>query len=452
MQVGGMKMDAEVAGLQDAAARALELARSGGAEGARVEAAHSESRMATVRNRLPTEQSFRLASEISITVFRGGRRASTKSSDLSPDGLENAVRAALDITNVTEIDEAAGLADAGQLAASFVDLDLYHPYEMTLRDMALVAARVEDAAFARDPSICVSNGASLHSLTGVSLLATSAGFCGQAPWSVHSISCAPIAVGKSGRQLGFWSHSTRAFADLQGPENIGTIAAQRAINLLNGRPIPTQQCAVLFEATAALGLLLELVNAASGDALYRGGSFLRDRLGTEVFPGHIQVCEDPFVRRAMASRCFDSDGIPGAKRAVVKDGCLEGYFLSLYAARRLGLQPTGNGYGPHNLRILSTQTEKDHDFSQMLKKLDRGLVVAEMAGGGVNRLTGDFSRAVKGFWVENGEIQFPVTGVTLASNLSDMFGEVQAIGSDVISQGGSSTGSWLIGGMKVGGS
>ncbi|WP_245965097.1 TldD/PmbA family protein [Trinickia dinghuensis] len=446
-----MQLRTVVSELGDTAALALELARAAGAEGARVEVAHSESRTAMVRNRVPSERSFRLASEISITVYRDGKRASTSSSDLSREGLENAVRAALDITNVTAADSAAGLADPLQLANVFPDLDLYHPFEATLDDMMSYAQRTEAAAFEHDSSIRTSNGASVQTVSGVSLLATSVGFSASAPWSVHSLSCAPVAAGANEKQIGFWSHSARAFDDLAKAEEVGGVAAKRAMDALDARQIPTQQCAVLFEPTAALGLLGELVSAASGDALYRTGSFLKDRLGASLFPEHIHVSEDPFLKRGMGSRCFDSDGIPGSRRMLVQDGRLQGYFLGLYAARRLGLQPTGNGYGPHNLEVRSTRTSDEDDFGRMLGKLNRGLVVTEMVGGGVNRLTGDFSRAAKGFWVENGAIQFPVTGVTLASNLMEMFGGLQAIGSDAITRGASTSGSWLIEAMKVGG-
>lgn len=446
-----MQLREVVAHLEDTAARALEFARRAGADGARVEVVHVESRAAVVRNRVPVEKSFRLSSDISLTVYRDGRRAASSSSDVSPEGLAKTVQAAMDIAAVTAADPAAGLAQKAQLTKNRSDLDLYHPFESTLDGMLRHANRAEEAAFARSPAIVTSNGASLHMASGVSLLATSGGFCQNAPWSSHSISCAPVAAGASDKQMGFWSHSARAYDDLESPEQVGAAAARRALGLLDGRQIPTQSCSILFEPLAAMALLAELVAAASGDALYRTGSYLTDRLGTRLFADHIQICEDPFLKRGMASSSFDADGIGGSRRFVVEDGVLTGYFLGLYAARRLGMEPTGNGSGPHNLEVLSTRTDAADDPGGMLRRLNRGLLVTDMAGGGVNRLTGDFSRAVKGFWVESGAIQFPVTGVTVASNLNAMFNGLQAVGNDAITRGGSRTGSWLIEEMKIGG-
>lgn len=440
-----------VKSLEDTAARALDIARRAGAQATRIEVDQVESRTAVVRNRAPAERNFHLASEISIAVYWNGRRASTSSSDLSDEGLRKAVRAALDITQVSASDPAAGLAEPAQLASGFSDLDLYHPLAWTLEEMMACAQQAEGAAFAQSPSISASNGASLHTTSGVSLLATSNGFCGYAPWSQHAIACAPVASSIDEKQMGYWGDSARRFAELAKPEDLGALAAKRALDALGAKRIPTQQCAVLLEPMAAIGLIAELVTAVSGDALYRTGSFLKDRLGTALFPPHVQIDEDPFLKRAMASRCFDSDGIAGARRMVVQDGCLQGFFLALYSARRLGLAPTGHGYGPHNLRIRSRLTARDDDFNTMLKKLNRGLVVRETVGVGVNRLTGDFSCAAQGFWVENAEVQFPVTGITLASNLNDMFGGLQAIGADTITRGAATSGSWLIEVMKVGG-
>ena len=452
MQANGLCVNAVVSGLQDAAATTLAIARDAGADDARVELSQSETRTATVRNQLPTEKSFRLASAISITVFRAGRRAATSSSDLTRGGLERAVLAALDIAAVTAPDPAAGVADADQLAQRIVNLDLHHQLDASFDELVSYAQRAEAAAFAFDRSIRGSHGAGISTASGVSLVATSRGFSGSMPWSVHSISCAPVASSDSEMQAGFWGDSARAFDDLPAPEHVGAVAARLAVGAMAAKQIPTQQCAVLFEPTAALDLLDEFVAAASGDALWRSGSFLADRLGERLFPEHVEIREDPYLKRAMASRCFDFDGIAGLQRDVIGGGCLQGYFLDLYAARRLGMQSTGNGYGAHNLEIRSARTEESDDFDAMLKKLNRGLLVTEMIGGGVNRLTGGFSRAAKGFWVEDGAIRFPVSGVTLASNLNDMFHGLQAIGSDALTRGSARSGTWLIEAMKVGGS
>lgn len=451
MEPGMTQWQSVAAELERSAGRAMEFAQRSGAEGTRVEVEAAESSTVTVTNRVQTERSFRGTFEMTVTVVRDGKRAFAKSSDLSNDGLRKIVDAAIENTAATEPDPAAGLADSLELAKVFPELDLYHPLDWSLDDIGAHAQRAEDAALAHGPSIKASKGVTVRTVSGVSLLATSGGFSATTPWSAHSIACAPVAFGAGEKQIGFWSDTSRAFDDLATPEEVGAVAARRAMDALGATQIPTQLCPVLFEASASVELLSELVSLASGDALDRGGSFLKGGIDSPVFPPHVQLSEDPFIRRGMASRCFDSDGIPGLRRAVVEDGRLKGYFLGLYAARRLKLTPTGNGYGPHNLELSSTQARPGDDFTAMMRRLHRGLVVTQMVGGGVNRLTGDFSRGAKGFWVENGEIRFPVGGITIASNLRQMFGGVQAIGSDAITRGWATSGSWLIDAMKIGG-
>ncbi|MGF6573691.1 PmbA protein [Paraburkholderia sp. GAS333] len=451
MQGGAIQFHDSVRQMEEIASRAIGMACDAGADGVRVEVVEFESKAATVRVGVPSERTVRLESEIVISVYRNGSRAATSSSDLSDVGLKRAVVAALDIAKVTAPDPAAGLAQTGELASRFPDLELYRPHAASLDELMSVAARAEEAAFAHSPLIRTSNGASMHTSSGVALLATSAGFAQSAPWSSYSLSCAPVAVGEDSKQIGFWSHAARSFDDLEQPDSIGVRAAQRAIGSLEAKPISTRHAAVLFEPSAAMALVGELIGAASGDALYRTGSFLKDRLGAAIFPAHISVLEDPFVKRGMASRLYDGDGVSGQHRWIIENGTLQGYFLGLYAARRLNKTPTGNGAGAHNLVVSSTQTTPADDFAAMLDKLGNGLLVTEMVGGGVNRLTGDFSRAVKGFWVENGQIQFPVAGITLASNLNAIFSDLLAVGNDTLTRGAVTTGSWLIGKMKVGG-
>ncbi|WMY12678.1 TldD/PmbA family protein [Paraburkholderia phenoliruptrix] len=451
MQSSSTQLQTVADELASSAERVIEFARRAGADGTRVEIEAAESRAVAVTNRVPTERSFRGTLEMTVTVFRDGKRAFAKSSDLSDEGLSKIVRGAIDSTAATESDPAAGFADPGELARDFPDLDLHHPLDWSLDELGAHAQRAEDAALAHDTSIKASKGVTVRTVSGVSLLATSAGFLATAPWSIHSIACAPVAFGTGEKQIGFWGDATRAFDDLAKPEDAGALAARRALDALGATQVPTQQCPVLFEPSASLELLSELVSLASGDALYRSGSFLKDGIDSPLFPPHVQLDEDPFVKRGMASRCFDSDGIAGLRRKVVEDGCLRGFFLGLYAARRLNLTPTGNGYGAHNLKMSSTRTGPRDDFAAMLRKLHCGLLVTEMVGGGLNRLTGDFSRGAKGFWVENGEIRFPVRGITIASNLRQMFGGLQAIGNDAITRGGATSGSWLIDAMKIGG-
>lgn len=451
MQTSGVDVTANDADIEDSALQALELARIAGAQDAKVGVARTEARAVTVRDGAPAERSFHLASEISITVFRDGKRASTSTSDRSREGLQAAITAALHIASVATRDEAAGLADAEQLASDFVDLDLFHPAEVTLDEMVEFARRAESAAYATDKAIARTNGASVHTRSGVSVLATSRGFMARVPWSLHAISASAVAAGKDEQQIAFWSDEARAYESLSSPQEIGRAAATRALGALNSAPVRTQTCSVLFEPMVAMSFLREFVASASGSALYRTGSFLTDRLGTMLFPEDISVVEDPFVMRGIASRCFDGDGIAVSRRNVIDRGALTGYFLDLYAARRLKMKPTGSGYGAHNLEIRSERSLVTDDLKSMLSKLGRGLLVTDLVGGGVNRLNGDFSRAARGFWIEGGEIQCAVSGVTLASNLLSMFGGVRAIGSDRLTRWGMTTGSWLIDEMKIGG-
>ncbi|WP_395062477.1 TldD/PmbA family protein [Paraburkholderia silvatlantica] len=451
MQTSAAEVTTTDADVGDIATLALELAKANGADNAKVEVSRTEGRSVTVRGGVPAERKFQLVSEVAITVYRDGRRASTSTSDLSRDGLDAAIAAALHIAAVTARDEAAGPADEAQLASDFIDLDLCHPADVALDDMVESARRAEAAAYAVDKAIAATNGASVHTTSGVSILATSRGFMGRTPWSMNAISATAVAAGERERQIGFWSDAARNYESLPSPDEIGKTAASRALGALNSRSVPTQTCSVLFEPLAAMSLLREFVGAASGDALYRSGSFLKDRIGAALFPEDVSVFEDPFVKRGMSSRCFDGDGISVSRRTVIDRGVLKGYFLGLYAARRLKMNPTGSGYGPHNLEVRSEHSDATDGLQSMLSKLGRGLFVTDLVGGGVNRLNGDFSRAARGFWVEGGEIQFAVSGVTLASNLFAMFGGLRSIGGDKLTRGGMTTGSWLIDEMKVGG-
>jgi len=262
----------------------------------------------------------------------------------------------------------------------------------------------------------------------------------------------PIAGKGNHMQRDDWYSSDRNPARLAQPEAVGRYAAERALSRLNARKLDTRKCPVLFEAPLAAGLLGAFVQAVSGGALYRKSTFLTDSLGQAVFGPDIQIIEDPFFPGAVGSAPFDEEGVRVQRREVVKDGVVQGYFLSTYSARKLGMQTTGNAGGSHNLQLLSARTQPDDTFVAMLKKLGTGLLVTELMGHGVNYVTGDYSRGASGYWVENGVIQYPVEEITIAGNLRDMFRDIAAIGSDVLVRGTKSTGSILIGNMTVAGS
>ena len=331
------------------------------------------------------------------------------------------------------------------------DLKLCMPWLLSAEEAVAIAQRCEAAAFAVDPRITNSEGASVYAQQSHFVSANSRGFMGGYPFSRHSISVAPIA-GKGARmQRDDWYSSSRDPKKLARPEAIGRYAAERALARLNARKLSTRKCPVLFEAPLAAGLLGTFVQAVSGGALYRKSTFLLDSLGQQIFPPHVQIVEDPHVLGAVGSSPFDDEGVKTSKRKVVEDGVVQGYFLSTYSARKLGMKTTGNAGGSHNLTISSSLTKPSDNFKAMLKKMGTGLLVTELMGQGVNYVTGDYSRGASGYWVENGVIQYPVEEITIAGNMKDMLGQIVAIGSDTLIRGTKETGSILLESMTVAG-
>ncbi|HWI78125.1 MAG TPA: metallopeptidase TldD-related protein, partial [Ramlibacter sp.] len=332
------------------------------------------------------------------------------------------------------------------------DLDLFHPWDVTSEQAAEIALRCERAAFDTDRRITNSEGAGVSAQQSHFFSAHSHGFRGGYASSRHSVSVAPIAGRGEEMQRDAWYTSMRSAAELASPESVGRYAAERALARLKSRKIPTRECPVLFESPLAAGLLGGYVQATSGGSLYRKSSFLLDSLGKQVFPDHIDITEDPFVRRGKGSAAFDEEGVRTRARKVVDAGRVEGYFLSSYSARKLGMRTTGNAGGSHNLSLTSRLTQPGDDLVHMLKKLGTGLFAIELMGQGVNYVTGDYSRGASGFWVENGEIAFPVQEITIAGNLRDMFMGIEAVGADVYNYGAKTVGSILVNRMKVAGS
>lgn len=394
---------------------------------------------------------------IGVTVYLGTggdvRRGNASSSDFSAAALRETVEAAYHIARFTASDEAAALPDDRWYPTATRDLDLYHPWNIEAEAAADIARRAEAAALETSPMIRNSDGGNVSLQHGRFVSANSRGFIGGHAHSYHSIAVSPIASRpKDGMQRDEWYASRRDPRDLPSPESIGRYAAERALARLGARKIPTATVPVLFEAPLAAGLIGAYVNAASGRSLYRASSFLIGKLDTRVFAEHIDVVDDPFVVKGMASGSFDDDGIATRRRTVVDGGVLTGWFLGNYSARKLGMDPTGNGGGSHNLTITSKHTRPGDDFAAMLKRLDRGLLVTELMGQGVNTVTGDYSRGASGYWVENGRIVHAVEEVTIAGNLVDMYARIAAVGADVLTSGSRRTGSILIESMMVAGS
>ncbi|MBS0499766.1 MAG: metalloprotease PmbA [Burkholderiaceae bacterium] len=389
---------------------------------------------------------------LGVTVYLGQRRGNASTSDFSRAALESTVQAAYDIARFTAEDPAAGLPDAGDIATEQRELDLFHPWAVGSEQAAAMALACERAAFAVDRRITNSEGAGVSAAQSHFFAAHTHGFRGGYASSRHSLSVAPIA-GKGGdMQRDYWYSSMRDARALAAPEAVGRYAAERALSRLKSRRLSTRECPVLFESPLAAGLLGHFVQAISGGALYRRTSFLLDSLGQPVFPEHIDVVEDPFVRSGKGSSPFDDEGVRVQARQVVDGGRVQGYFLGTYSARKLGMKTTGNAGGSHNLTLRSRRTRAGDDLDAMLRQLGTGLFVTELMGQGVNYVTGDYSRGASGFWVERGRIAYPVHEITIAGNLRDMFQDIQAVGADAYTLGAKTVGSVLIGRMKLAGS
>ncbi len=391
---------------------------------------------------------------LGVTVYVGQRRGNASTSDFSQEAVKRTVQAAFDIARFTADDPAAGLPDAIDIVSvseARRDLDLFHPWAVSSAQAAEIARAAEAAALTVDKRITNSEGASVSAQQSHFFSAHTRGFRGGYASSRHSIAVSPIAGKGDDMQRDYWSSSQRHPQELAAPEAIGRYAAERALSRLKARKIKTTECPVLFESPLAAGLLGALVQALSGSALYRKSSFLLDSLGQQVMPEHIDVREDPFVLRGKGSSPFDDEGVQVRPRSVIEAGQVQGYFLSSYSARKLGMRTTGNAGGSHNLILTSRLTRPQDDLNAMLEKLGSGLFVTELMGQGVNYVTGDYSRGASGFWVEKGRIVYPVQEITIAGNMKEMFLGMAAVGSDAYNYGAKTVGSILIERMKVAG-
>jgi PmbA protein len=311
-----------------------------------------------------------------------------------------------------------------------------------------LARRCEAAALQVDKRLTNSEGAGVSNSEGLFVYANSHGFCQGYPTSRHSISCSVIAEGKRDQmQRDYWYSTARAADDMESADYVGRKAGERTVRRLDVRKVPTQQCPVIFENGLASGLVSHLVSAISGGNLYRKSSFLLDYLGKQVFSPIVQISERPFLSRGLASSGFDNEGVATKDRELVSDGVLQGYMLSSYSSRKLGMTTTGNAGGNHNLIVKSGEL----DLNGLLAQMGRGLLVTELLGHGINLVTGDYSRGAAGFWVEHGEIQHAVEEITIAGNLKDMFLGIQAVGNDVLVQGSKQCGSILVDRMTIAG-
>ncbi|GAA04947.1 metalloprotease PmbA [Photobacterium leiognathi] len=433
--------------LEAAVAKALEVA---GKQADAAEVAINKTTGISVSTRMCDVENVEFNSDgaLGITVYRGNRKGSASTSDLSEAAIAQTVAAALDIANYTSEDPFAGPGPKELMARNIPDLDLFHPDEPEPDRAASIAIAAEEAALAYDPRIKQSDGASYDSHYGVRVYGNSHGMLASYASSRHSISCCVIAEGKNGEMERDYSYTTsRIASDLWTPERVGRHAAERTVGRVDAQKLTTREAPVMFSADVATGLFGHLVMGISGANLYRKSSFLVDKLGEQIFPEWLNISERPHILRGMASTPFDSEGLATYDREIIQDGVLQTYLLTSYAARKMNMQPTGHAGGIHNWMVKST----GESFEQMLKKMDRGLLVTELMGQGVNIVTGDYSRGAAGFWVENGQIQFPVSEITIAGNLKDMMQNIVAIGNDTETRSQILTGSMLLDSMKIAG-
>ncbi|MDP3540667.1 MAG: metalloprotease PmbA [Azonexus sp.] len=433
--------------LQQLAEDVLKHARENGATACEVDVSEGFGQSVGVRCDEVETIEFNRDKGVGITVYSGQRKGYASTSDFSAQALRETVEAALNIARFTAEDDCAGLAEVALMAKNCPDLDLFHPWALTVEDAIETARRCEQAAFDASPLVSNSEGASISTQQAQFVSANSLGFMGGYPTSRHYISCSVIAGEQDAMQRDDWYTTHRDASQLDDPQRVGRIAAERAVARLGGRKVKTGEFPVLFEAPLAGGLIGSLVHAASGGALYRKSSFLIDHLGKRVMPEFVQISERPHIKCGLGSASFDSDGVATRDREIVTDGILQGYFLSTYSARKLGMQTTGNAGGSHNLII----KPGDLDLDGLLARMGRGLFVTELLGHGINYVTGDYSRGAAGYWVENGKIAYPVEEITIAGNLKAMLLGIAAVGNDVQVRGSKQTGSILLERMTVAG-
>jgi PmbA protein len=436
----------------------LQLARAAGASDAGVEVSEGAGLSVSVRKGALENVERNRDKSIGVTVYLGQRRGNASTSDFTRAALEQTVRAAYDIARFTAEDPVAGLPDEADVApaeAALRDLDLCHPWAIDAAAAAEIALRCEAAAFATDRRIVNSEGAGVSAQQSHFFMGNTRGFRGGYASSRHGISVSPIAASSAGKgaemQRDYWYTSMRDANDLAAPEAVGRYAAERALSRLSARKIGTREIPVLFESTLASGLVGAFVQATSGGSLYRKASFLEGCLGQQALADHLDLHEYPHLRKGKGSAPFDDEGVTTRARRVVDAGVVQGYFLSSYSARKLGMRTTGNAGGAHNLTLSSRLTQAGDDLDAMLAKLHRGLFVIELIGQGVNGVTGDYSRGAAGFWVDNGRLVHPVHEVTIAGNLREMLKTIVAVGADAYTSGSRTTGSILIEHMKLAG-
>ena len=437
----------EIAEVKQRVSQSLALAKSLGADGAEV--AMSRQQGLSVGTRLGEVENVEFTNDgaLGITVYQDGRKGSASTADLSEQALAKTVEAAVNIAKYTSVDPCSGLADKALLNFEPQDLDLYHPEDLSTERAIEIAVECEQSALAQDQRLTNSDGATLASFEGFKVYGNSHGQLVSYPSTRHSLSCVMIASEGDDMQRDYAYSVNRDFNLLDSAKSIGENAAYEALSRLGSQKLSTQKVPVMFRADIANTIFGHFIAAISGGNLYRKSSFLLDALGQQIFPDFLTISERPHLKKALASGYFDSEGVATKDAEIIKAGCLEQYLLTSYSARKLGLETTGHAGGIHNWQL----TANGGDFGAMLKQLGTGLLVTELMGQGVNVVNGDYSRGAAGFWVENGQIAFPVAEITIAGKLQDMFKNIVSIGTDTDMRGSIQTGSLLIEEMQIAG-
>ncbi|AZQ12152.1 metalloprotease PmbA [Shewanella khirikhana] len=442
------KIEVEMEALKDAVAMALDYAKTLGTSAAEVAISKQQGLSVSTRLKEVETVEFNKDGALGITVFRDGCKGSSSTSDLSPEAIRQAVKAADDIARYTSADPCNGLAEASLMAKAVADLELYHPESLTPEELTELAIRAEAAALEADPRIKNSDGASANAHTGIKVYGNSHGFLNGYCSSRYSLSCVVIGEEDDGNMQRDYDYSiSRRYGELLAPELVGQKAAAKTLSRLGGRKIATGKMPVLFAHEVATGLVGHLISAISGSSLYRKSSFLLDSLDTQVFPEWLSIREEPHLLAGLASAPYDSEGVATVDRDIIRDGVLATYLLTAYSSRKLGMTNTGHAGGIYNW----TLSDSGMDFDALVRQMGTGLIVTEVMGQGVNMVTGDYSRGAAGFYVENGEILYPVEEITIAGNLKDMYRSIQAVSQDRDLRSSIRTGGILLDAMKVAG-
>ena len=422
----------------------LRLAKQRGASASEVQLSISTGQQVSVRMGSTESIEYNRDKDMTLSVYLGQHRGHVSISDFTPTALREAVTRATEIAQYTADDSCCGLAERELMAKQFPDLELYHPWQISVEEALQIASICEQTAFGVSSKVLNSEGVSVSVAEEQFVYGNSHGFNGSMLSSQHSIACSVIAEDNGQMQRDYWYSIARDAKDLLSPEQIGRLAGERSIRRLNPKPIKTCRVPVLFEAPLASSLIGILVSAISGGNLYRKASFLLNSLGTRIASPILNIVEDPYLKKALASGAFDGEGVSTQRRQLLENGILNGYILDSYSARKLDMQTTGNAGGNHNLLV-----QPSHNAQSLLQLLGTGLLVTEVLGNGVNMVTGDYSQGAAGFWVQDGDIQHPVEGITIAGHMTHMLQNIVAIGDDIIVRGSKQVGSILLAEMTV---